>query len=224
MEFFIALLVLGLYFVPTINAMSRSHHNRGAIFVLNLVPGGLLLALVHYHQQFLVGQSVGGLLALALSGQLAVYQLLQWVAIFVWLRALVWSCTYVRKEAPPHVAPVPNGARTVAPRLRRRHAPAAPGGLLVMATVGLSVGTLAALAWQSAEKAVPTIPTIARSQTTPEAPTPPKIVTESQANKKVSVGDAVKREAERVQWCRAELRKPPAQRLERARRSCADVR
>ena len=34
-----ALILIGLYFLPTIVASARHHHNRGSIFVLNLFLG-----------------------------------------------------------------------------------------------------------------------------------------------------------------------------------------
>lgn len=51
MEALITLLFgLALYFVPSIIALHRNHHNQGAIFALNLVAGwtgiGWLVALV----------------------------------------------------------------------------------------------------------------------------------------------------------------------------------
>ena len=50
MEIVFILIVLGLYFLPTIIACAREHHNSTAILVFNLVLGwtllGWLLALV----------------------------------------------------------------------------------------------------------------------------------------------------------------------------------
>jgi hypothetical protein len=223
MEYLVfALLGLGLYFLPAIIAGSRGHHNSGAILLLNLVPAILLLALAYNHNHLFADRSLGAMLALALSGQLLVYQLMQWVLILIWLGALVWSCTYVEKEAAaPDVPPL----RRLGLSHPHPHEEARSPGLLGMAALGIGVGVVVALMWQPTQKTVVApMPTIARSQATPDAPTPPRIITGSPANKKVSGGDAVKREAERVQWCRAELRKPAAQRSERAQRSCNDVR
>ena len=39
-------MVLGVYFLPTVVAMMRNHHNAGAILVLNLLLGWTLLGWV----------------------------------------------------------------------------------------------------------------------------------------------------------------------------------
>jgi uncharacterized membrane protein YbhN (UPF0104 family) len=46
MEALIVVFVLGLYFLPTINAASRKHHSSGAVFMLNLLLGWTFLGWV----------------------------------------------------------------------------------------------------------------------------------------------------------------------------------
>jgi hypothetical protein len=47
----------------------RRHHDAAAIFVLNLLPAGLLIAQLVHHQRVLLDASLGTLLAFAASGQ-----------------------------------------------------------------------------------------------------------------------------------------------------------
>ena len=43
MEFFLILAVIFVYFIPTIIAVSREHHNKAAISILNILLGWMLL-------------------------------------------------------------------------------------------------------------------------------------------------------------------------------------
>lgn len=185
MEGFLFLLIVLLYFLPSVVAASRGHHNTGAIIALNILLGWLVIG---------------------------------------WIIAFVWSLTYVRPQTNPAVPqpalppPLPGLTKRVSATPREN------SGFAVGAVIaGLALLLLgAAIMQRSASQPIQTsaIPQAAAvtgtTQASREAPA-------AMRRDRLPLGEAVKREAERVHWCRQELKKPISQRSERTGRVCSDV-
>lgn len=90
MQLFLLLIGLLIYFVPTIVAAKRDHHQLAAILVLNISGGGVIVFIL-----------VGSLYvptdaAERLAALIAVDIFAGWMFVG-WVAALVWACTEVRR-------------------------------------------------------------------------------------------------------------------------------